>query len=225
MFGRRGVEGGPGPVGEDRHVPEADGEVSGSASRTEASTCCSSVEVLRRDALADPLQQFRGRAPARRGVLAGARTASSRSARACAGVGVDAERGVVGLQLPGVGLDLDDPAARGERVVVRGEFAEPRADDQQHVGVLQEVRGVPVLQPGPERERVLPGEGALAAEGGDDRGVDLLGEREQLAGGVGAYDSAARDDRRTLGVRQQVRRPRRSARVAGTARAGWRRAR
>ena len=64
---------------------------------------------------------------------------------------------------------------------------------------------MPVLQPGLERQRVLPGEGALAAEGGDDRRVAAVSaSARSLPDGVRPYDSAARDDRRASGRRQQV---------------------
>lgn len=49
-----------------------------------------------------------------------------------------------------------------------------------------------------------PGEGALAAGGGDHRGPERLRQLSQLAGRVRPYDSPARDDRRPGRVRQQV---------------------
>jgi len=48
-----------------------------------------------------------------------------------------------------------------ERVVVRGQFTQARADHQQDVRVLQEVGRVAVLQPGLEGERVFPGKAPL----------------------------------------------------------------
>ena len=99
-----------------------------------------------------------------------------------------------------------------ERVVVRGEFAEPGADDEQYVGVLQELGRVRVLQPGARREPVRLGEGALAAEGGGDGGVQPLCQLEQLSLGSRAYDTAARQDRRAGRRVEQLARPARSVR-------------
>ncbi len=203
--GPAGVEGRPGPVGKDRHVPEG-GRPGGQGRAHRRQHLLLQVEPLCRDPGADPVEELPDPAGGLVAVPRGDRFQGlqqglQREPR----VRVDAEGRVVGLELPGVGVDLHDRAARLERVVVRGEFAQPGAHDQQDVGILEEVRGVPVLHPGLQRERVGPGEGALAAEGGDDRDGQLLGELPQLAGGVRADDSASRDDHRALGAGQQVR--------------------
>ena len=55
------------------------------------------------------------------------------------------------------------------------------------------------------RERVLPGEGALAADGRDHRCVQLLGERAQRFRTARATDDpAAREDHRARRRGQQV---------------------
>ena len=82
-----------------------------------------------------------------------------------------------------------------KRVVVAGQLAEAAADDEQHVGVLEQVRGVPVLQPGLQRQRVLPRERTLGAEGHRDRRAERLGELEQRCLGAGPDDAAAGQDR------------------------------
>ena len=60
---------------------------------------------------ADPREQSGRRAPAP-GVGSRLRDVVPAARSGPGGVGVDAERRVVGLQLAEVGLDLDDPAAR-----------------------------------------------------------------------------------------------------------------
>ena len=134
------------------------------------------------------------------------------------GVGVDGERGVVRLELAEVGLDLDDPTARPERVVVAGQLAEAAADDEQHVGVLEQLGGVPVLEPGLQRQRVLPRERALRAEGRRDRRAQRLGELQQRRLGAGPDDPAAGQDRPDARRRPAAGPPRRAARraAAGT---------
>ena len=136
-------------------------------------------------------------------------------------VGVDAERRVVGFELAQVGLDVDDLTARRERAVVAGQLAEPGAHGEQHVGVFEEVGGVPVLQPGLQRQRVLPWERALAAERRRDRGAQLLGQFEQRRFGAGADHAAAGQDDRPLGAFAAGVPPRRPAPVAVPGGARW----
>lgn len=204
--GAAGVEGGPRPVGQDRHVPERRGVVRQGPAHGRQYVLFQG-EFLGGDAFTDAGED--GAYAVRRRRVGAFPDRLQERGECQPGVRVDAQCRVVGLQLAEVGLDLDHPAARLERVVVRGQFAEPRADHQEDVRVLQEVRRVTVLQPGLERQRVLPGEGALAAEGRDHGGVQLLGQRPQLSGRVRPYDPAAGDDRGAGGVRQQVGRHRR----------------
>ena len=59
---------------------------------------------------------------------------------------------------------------------------------------------MPVLDPRLQRELVVPGEGAVAARGTNDRGAQELGDGQQLGLGAGAADAAAGDDDRAPGV-------------------------
>ena len=52
-------------------------------------------------------------------------------------------------------------------------------------------------------QRVVLREGALAREGGHDRGLEELGQLHQLAGGLGVQHALARLDDGTLGGQQR----------------------
>ena len=223
VFGSRGVEGRPGPVGQDRHVPEGRASAAGRASRTDASRSCSRVSSWAAMRSRDSGEDARARAPAPTRPRARLDRLQQRLQRQ-AGVRVDAERRVVGLQLAEVRLDLDRPGRAGRtcgssRTVRRGP-SRPPAGRPRPPG-SPSCAGPPARTGGTagasQGNAPLPPK--VVTTGAFSRSASC----QQLAGRVGAYDPAARDDRRAGGVRQQVGGHARSVRGAGAARRGWRR--
>ncbi len=128
-------------------------------------------------------------------------------------VGVDGEAGVVRLEHAGFRVDVDEPASRREGEVVARHLAHRGPDGQQDVGVLQELRGVAVLDPRRRGQRMVEGDRALAADGRDHRRVKQFRERGKSLGPArrAAYATAGQDDR-TLSPNSTARPPRRRVR-------------
>ena len=116
------------------------------------------------------------------------------------GVGANAQRRHVGFEHARLGVDLDHPPARGEREVVGGDFPQRGSDDDQHVGVLQDLGHVAVLHPGLQAQRVRPREGAVAPGRADHGRAQLLGHPQQRVPGVRpAHPSPGHDGRAARG--------------------------
>ena len=111
---------------------------------------------------------------------------------------------VVLVEVDGVDGALHHHLAAGD--LSRGEVAgEARADAEDRVGLVEEVARHLGHRVGgrAQGERMVLGEGALAAVGRGDGGVEQFRERRELLAGLGPEDALAGEDHRALGREQR----------------------
>ncbi len=127
------------------------------------------------------------------------------------GVADAAEHHVVAAaDVAGVVHDLAKRGRRGQRRDVE-RAGEARADAEDDVGTLEEPvdGGRPGAGGGPERERMVLGEGALAVQGRGNRDAGALGEPHELLGRAGVQHPLAGQDDRVRRLGQDPERSRR----------------
>ncbi len=191
----------PGPVRGDGHVPErVSGTGHGGPKIAHQGQLC--LDVLSGKPALHGLSQLGRRPPARGAVPA--RHLFGHRLECEARVGVDAEARMIGFEDPRFGIDVNQPATGTERVVIARHLTHRGTDGQQHVGVLHELGGVPVLDPRRRRQRVIEADRALAADGRDHRCANQFGEGLQgLPSACGASNPATGQDHRPRrGIKQ-----------------------
>ena len=144
------------------------------------------------------------------------------------GVGEDAEaQRARDAEVARVDVDLDQLLALGVApvgVVGDVEVADPRADDEQHVGLA--ARAVARRAEAEHVVRVVGRDARAPGHRGHHRAAEQLGDLERGCARAGAVDAAAGDHDRALGAREQLGRLRRAARpTAAAGPRGTRRAR
>ncbi len=192
----------PRPVRGDGHVPE---RVSGGGHGGPqiAHQCQLCRDVLFGKPALHGLSQLGSRPPARGAVAA--RDLLGHRVECEARVGVDAEARMIGFEHPRFGIDVNQPATRTEGVVIARHLTHRGTDGQQHVGVLHELGGVPVLDPRRRRQRVIEADRALAADGRDHRCANQFGESRKGRSSTGGAPNPAtgQDHRPRRGVEQR----------------------
>ena len=189
------------PVGQDGHVPGADGvareRLADGAHEPSLEPAVLPVEprVDPRANLGDPL--LAGRA-------LGRRKAFEQRREHAAGVADQPERLVGRPDPPRVGVDVDEAAAELQGVVARRLGAELGADGEDRVGPGEKLLDGGLVGGGSGRERVIVREGALAHVGRHHGRAEALGDRAQLVPGAGAQHAAAGPDHGPLGVGEEA---------------------
>ena len=128
------------------------------------------------------------------------------------GVAEDADfDGIVLADLEAVDIDLDELGfgdVEGDARPIGGgdAVAEAAADGEDDVGLAGAgIAGDGAEIPaGPGEERMILGDGALAHEGGGDRGTDMLGDGDEFRARPGGNHAATGEDHRALGGEQQL---------------------
>ena len=190
---------GRGPVGEDGHVPGADG-IPRECGADRLEEAALELVALLPEAAVDPLPGLAGEA-----LAAGLPLRHRVDKRAEDGLGVADERErVVGRADPlGRDVDLDDATGRAERVLAGGLGAELGADAEEDVRGAHGLLERALVTGRAERERVVVGERALAHVGRGDRRAEPLCEGANLVPGAGAEDAASGPDHGLLGRSQE----------------------